>query len=186
MTNPTFTIYTGPMFGSKTTRLLGDIDRLKYRGRSVLAVKPKIDQRYEHDKISSHNGGTVQAICIGDAEELHAYIDKGNYTTIAVDEAFMIKNIDAVLIDYFRKGMSIIVSSIQLDAEEVPFESIKNMMPFATKIDICPAVCTKCDKDAYYTEALFDIANASQEDRVGSDNMYEPRCAKHYTTFNKV
>ena len=185
MTNPTFTIYTGPMFGSKTTRLLGDIDRLKYRGRSVLAVKPKIDQRYEHDKISSHNGGTVQAVCVDNAEELHSYLGKSNYTTIAVDEAFMIKNIDEVLIDYFRKGMSIIVSSIQLDAEEMPFESIKNMMPFATKIEICPAVCTKCDKDAYYTEALFDIANASQEDRVGSDSMYEPRCAKHYTTFNK-
>ena len=24
--NPQFIIYTGPMFGSKTTRLLGDID----------------------------------------------------------------------------------------------------------------------------------------------------------------
>ena len=183
MTNPTFTIYTGPMFGSKTTRLLGEVDRLKYRGRSVLAVKPSIDTRYDENKISSHNGGTINAICIQDAHELHDYINGNQYTTIAVDEAFMISNIDEVLINYFRSGISIIVSSIQLDAEEKPFESIKNMMPWATKIEICPAVCTKCDQDAYYTEALFDIKNASQEERVGSENMYEPRCANHYTTF---
>lgn len=184
MTNPTFTIYTGPMFGSKTTRLLGEIDRLKYRGRTVLAVKPKIDNRYSEDKISSHNGGTVTAISIQNAYELYDHIGDNNYwSTIAVDEAFMIENIDKVLIDYFRKGISIIVSSIQLDAEEKPFESIKNMMPWATNIEICPAVCTKCDQDAYYTEALFDIKNASQKERVGADNMYAPRCANHYTTF---
>ena len=186
MINPTFTIYTGPMFGSKTTRLLGDIDRLEYRGRNVLAVKPKIDKRYDTDKITSHNGGSVDALCIEDAKEIYGIIDyKFNrfYTTIAVDEAFMIKNIDDVLIDCFRNDISIIVSSIQLDANEKPFESIKNMMPWATKIEICPAVCTKCGEDAYYTEALFDIKNASQEERIGSGNMYEPRCAKHYSSF---
>lgn len=178
------------MFGSKTTRLLGDIDRLNYRGKNVLAVKPKIDTRYETDKITSHNGGSIKAICIEDAKELYDYIDYKSigsslYETIAVDEAFMIKNIDNVLIDFFSKGISIIVSSIQLDAKEKPFENIKNMMPFATKIEICPAVCTMCDKDAYYTEALFDIENTSQEERLGSKNMYEPRCYLHYSSFDK-
>ena len=57
------------------------------------------------------------------------------------------------------------------------------MLPLATKIEICPAVCTKCDKDAYYTVALFDIDNATQEEKVGAKGMYEPRCFKHY--FNK-
>ena len=74
----------------------------------------------------------------------------------------------------------IIVSSIQMDAGEVPFENIKNLLPFATKIEVCPAVCTKCDQDAYYTKALFDIENATQEEKIGSKDMYEPRCTKHY------
>lgn len=190
MSNPTFTIYTGPMFGSKTTRLLGDVDRLNYRGKNVLAVKPKIDTRYSTDEITSHNGGSIKAICIEDAKELYNFIDYKSfstslYETVAVDEAFMIKNIDEVLIDFFRNDISIIVSSIQLDAKEKPFENIKNMMPFATKIEICPAVCTMCDKDAYYTEALFDIENTSQEERLGSKSMYEPRCYRHYSSFNK-
>lgn len=187
MKNPSFTIYTGPMFGSKTTRLLGDIDRLKYKGDKVLIVKPKIDQRYSDGEIVSHNGGKVSAICVESADEIIDHINNLNiYSVIAVDEAFMIKGIDRVLIDYYKSGLSIIISSIQLDAKEIPFESIKNMMPFATKIEICPAVCTMCDQDAYYTAALFDMENTTQEERLGSNDKYEPRCFKHYPEFKVI
>ena len=47
--NPFFNVYIGPMFGAKTTRLLADIDRLKYKGRKVIAFKPNIDKRYTED-----------------------------------------------------------------------------------------------------------------------------------------
>lgn len=183
MKNPTFTIYTGPMFGSKTTRLIADIDRLRYKGKKVESFKPKIDKRYSEEIISTHNGANIHAMCIDDAKEIYNHIDEEKPITIAIDEAFMISNIDKVLIDLFRKGFSIIVSSIQLDANETPFENIKNMLPWATKIEICSAVCTMCDKDAYYTEALFDMKNTTQEERIGEKNKYQPRCAKHYTTF---
>lgn len=182
--NPTFTIYTGPMFGSKTTRLLAEVDRLRYKKRSVLLVKPSIDVRYDTNKITTHSGITFEAICVSSADDLYEYIRHHDFfDTIAVDEAFMIKGIDAALIDYYRRGMSIIVSSIQLDAKEQPFESIRNMMPWATKIEICSAVCTQCDDDAYFTEAMFDMDNTTQEERIGAGEKYQPRCAKHYTTF---
>ena len=186
--NPSFTVFTGPMFGSKTTRLMGEIDRAMYRGRKVVAFKARKDKRYSHDKISTHNGGRFPAFCIEDAEEIFNYIDEDdcNYNTlIAVDEGFMINNIDSVLISLYRKGVSIVISSIQLDANEVPFENIKNILPWATKIEICPAVCTDCDQDAYFTEAMFDINNATAEERVGSHGMYEPKCARHYTNFKE-
>lgn len=184
--NPTFTIYTGPMFGSKTTRLLAEVDRLRYKNRSVLLVKPSIDKRYDINKITTHSGITFESICVSSAEDLYEYVRHHDlFDTIAVDEAFMIKDIDKALIDYYRRGMSIIVSSIQLDAKEKPFETIKNMMPWATKIEICPAVCTQCDEDAYFTEAMFDMDNTTQEQRIGAGDMYQPRCAKHYTTFKE-
>ena len=109
-------------------------------------------------------------------------IETYQFDTIAVDEAFMIPNIETVLIDFYRAGKNIIVSSIQLDAGEKPFERIERMLPFATKIEVCPAVCAVdgCDQDAYYTKALFDIDNATQEEKIGAKGMYEPRCFKHY------
>ena len=184
--NPSFTIFTGPMFGSKTTRLMAEIDRSLYKGRKVLAFKAKRDDRYSIDKISTHSGGSYPAVCIEDAKEILLHLKEGDYnpkTIIAVDEAFMISNIAPVLISLYRHNISIVLSSIQLDANEVPFLSIKEMMPFATKIEVCPAVCTKCDSDAYFTEAMFDINNATEKEKVGSKGMYEPRCATHYTTF---
>ena len=186
--NPQFIIYTGPMFGSKTTRLMSDIDRALYKGRKVIAFKAKKDNRYTKETISTHTGATYPAFCINHAEEILCYVDESMHnsnTVIAVDEAFMIQDIDSVLISLYRKGINIIVSSIQLDANEIPFKNIKNMMPWATKIEICPAVCTMCDQDAYFTEAMFDINNATQEEKIGSFGMYEPRCAMHYTSFKE-
>ena len=188
MNNPFFILFTGPMFGAKTTRLVAEIDRSLYRGRKVISFKSKKDNRYTADKISTHTGATFPAYCIDDANSIYDYLDEYDYnanTVIAVDEAFMINNIDKVLIDLYRHGINIVTSTIQLDANEIPFENIKNIMPWATKIEICPAVCTQCDQDAYFTEALFDINSASVEERVGSKDMYEPRCARHYTTFKE-
>ena len=105
--NPFFNIYIGPMFGAKTTRLLADVDRLKYKGKKVVAFKPNIDKRYTIDKISSHNNGTIEAYCINNAEEILTFISEyeekndEKIHTIAVDEAFMINSIDKVLINCF-------------------------------------------------------------------------------------
>ena len=186
--NPSFTIYTGPMFGSKTTKLMSDIDRSLYKGRKVVAFKAKKDNRYTKEAISTHTGATYPAFCISHAEEIYQYVEcfeDCSNIVVAVDEAFMIQDIDSVLISLYRKGITVIVSSIQLDANEIPFENIKNMMPWATKIEICPAVCTMCDQDAYFTEAMFDINNATQEEKIGSFGMYEPRCSMHYTGFKE-
>jgi len=182
--NPFFNIYIGPMFGSKTTRLLGDIDRQRHKGKNILTIKPNIDKRYATQKIVSHSGGSVEAICVESINDIYDLVAVGEiYDVIAVDEAFMIEDIDKVLIEFYKSGISIIVSSIQMDAGEMPFQNIKNILPWATKIDICSAVCTKCDQDAYFTKALFDIENATQEERIGSYDLYEPRCMKHYTDF---
>ena len=62
--NPTFTIYTGPMFSAKTTSLLSALDRYKYQGKKIMVFKPKLDDRYSVDNISTHSGWTFPAICV--------------------------------------------------------------------------------------------------------------------------
>ena len=110
------------MFGSKTTRLMSDIDRALYKGRQVVAFKANKDKRYTKETISTHTGATYPAFCIDHAEEILYYVN----------------------------------------------ENIHNS-----------------NQDAYFTEAMFDINNATAEERVGSFGMYEPRCAKHYSTFKE-
>ena len=62
VTDPDFIIFVGPMFGSKTTRLLAAIDRYRYQKKNVVAFKPRMDDRYSSTEISTHSGGKIFAI----------------------------------------------------------------------------------------------------------------------------
>ena len=60
--DPVFKIYTGPMFGSKTTQMLACVDRYRYQNKKVLAFKPKMDVRYQEEKIQTHLENTFQKL----------------------------------------------------------------------------------------------------------------------------
>jgi thymidine kinase len=182
--NPEFIIFTGPMFGSKTTRMLAAIDRCHYQNRKVVAFKPRIDDRYSAVEISTHSGGRFPAVGVQSGSDILNYLDSVEdvFNIIAVDEAFMINGIADVLLELFRSGKTILVSSLQLSSSGNVFEEIRDMMPWATKIEVCPAVCTVSGKDAYYThrkvEGLDEIV-------VGGEELYEPRCWKHHSYMNQ-
>ena len=181
---PEFIVLTGPMFGSKTTRLLALIDRFRHMKKSVIAFKPKIDERYSASKIVTHNGGTCDAFNVASGKDMLrvlATIDS-NVDVVAVDEAFMIEGIADALIDVFRLGKTVIVSSIDLSSSCKPFPEMTKMFPWATNIQKCPAVCTVCNNDAYYT-----IRKTESEDEisVGGSEMYEPRCWFHHDHMNE-
>ena len=182
--SPEFIIFTGPMFGSKTTRLLAVIDRYHYQNRKVVAFKPRMDDRYSAVEISTHSGGRFPAVGIQNANEILDYLKEvpEQFDVIAIDEAFMINGIAEVLLQLFRAGKTIVVSSLQLSASGNIFEEVRDIMPWATRIEVCPAVCTVTGRDAYYThrkvEGLSEIA-------IGGDELYEPRCWEHHSYMNQ-
>ena len=179
--NPKFLLYTGPMYGSKTTKLLARVDRFKLRGKNVIAFKPRMDNRYSNTKIQTHNGIAIDAIAINTGDELLNSIDVNEYDVIAVDEAFMIPGISKVLIQLFRDGKSIIVSSLELSASCGIFEEIRDIMPWCTFIHKCPAVCMVCGEKAYYTHRKID---STEEIVIGGSELYEPRCWQHHNYMN--
>ena len=180
--DPEFIIFTGPMFGSKTTRMLAIVDRYQRQRRVVAAFKPQMDNRYSQSSITTHTGGSIPAICVKTGSDVVQYINESSpVDVVAVDEAFMIDGIAEALVNIFKSGKTVIVSSLQLSATGNSFNEIKDMMPYATKIEICPAVCPVTGRDAYYThkkvKSLDEIA-------VGGSELYEPRCWEHHTYMN--
>jgi len=171
------------MFGSKTTRLFAALDRYKYQKRNIIAFKPSIDDRYSETNISTHSGASMKAHSVKNGMEIHQFVSHHNeYDVIAVDEAFMIRGASWVLIDLFKKGKTIVVSSLDLSATGRPFEEIEAMFPWATHIEKCPAVCTECGADAYYThKKVEDIAEIT----IGGSELYEPRCWSHFNYFKR-
>jgi len=156
--------------------MLAAIDRYRYQNKVVTAFKPKIDKRYSISSISTHSGGTLPAICVESGSDIVENITDP-VDVIAVDEAFMIPDVSKILIELFDQGKTIVVSSLQLSAAGNAFDEIKNMMPWATKIETCPAVCPVCGSDAYYTQ--HKVENL-EEIVVGGSELYEPRCWTHY------
>jgi|TARA_Y100000310_G_scaffold342962_1_gene448483 thymidine kinase len=181
--NPEFIIFTGPMFSSKTTRLLATIDRFRYQNRNIIAFKPSLDERYSQSKICTHNGGEIDAHAVKSGCDILKVVKSyDDFNVIAVDEAFMIEGVTDALLSLFRLGNTIVVSSLQLSATGNVFEEIRDMMPWATKIEVCPAVCTVTGRDAYYTHRKF---TNMEEITVGGSDLYEPRCWFYHSFMNQ-
>lgn len=168
-----FIIYTGPMFGGKTSRMLSQLERAKYQKKVIKLFKPRIDTRYSTESVISHNGTRWTSINVDVGNNILEHLGKAE--VIAVDEAFMIPGIADTLIKLFKEGKNVYVSSLQLSSKGVVFEEVNKMMPWATKIEICPAVC-HCGEDAYYTVPLTENREPIG---VGGKDNYEPRCKEH-------
>lgn len=172
--DPEFVIYTGPMMSAKTSKLLSALDRMKYQSKKVATFKPKMDRRYSHDEIVTHSGLCWPAACVATGKDI-IELSRGA-DVVAVDEAFMIDGSADALISLFKDGKDIYVSSIQLSARGEPFEEMQKMFPWATKIEVCAAVCPATGRDAYYTVAKVD---GLEDIEVGGSEKYEPRCHQH-------
>ena len=177
--NPTLVVFVGPMFSSKTTKLLFSLERFKLQKKHVMVFKPAIDDRYSFGEVVSHSGWRHDAMNIKEGADILKSLSEAETSpdVVAVDEAFMIDGIANALIEIYKKGITVIVSSIQLSANFKPFEEIMYMMPYATKIEICPAVCAVCSEDAYYTFSKFEVGHSPV---IGGSDLYEPRSFKHY------
>ena len=184
-TQAQFVLYTGPMFSSKTTKLLARIDRSKYQKKKTVSFKPYADDRYSvTNQIVTHNDKHIQSCGVNCGKDILEIV-AGNQPIdiVAIDELFMIPGGGSACIELFKKGYDVYVSSIELDYTGNPFEEVKEIMPFCTQIIKCKAVCAVCQEDARYTAKKGDVhisVPTSSVLQVGGEETYEPRCQLHH------
>ncbi len=171
--NREFVVFTGPMWSGKSTRLVGAIERHRLRETKVSCFKPVIDSRYSDSAIVTHSGASMAAIAVSSGQEVLHIIRNEKPEVVAVDEAFMIDGIADALIDVFRMGISVYVSSIELSANLRSFTEVEKLLPFATKVEKCTAVCVSCGDDAQLTHRRVPSLD---EISVGGADTYEPMC----------
>ena len=177
--NPDLIVFTGPMFSSKTTKLLDALDRATYQKKNVILFKASMDNRYSTSAVCTHSGVRMDGITIDSGSSLLEFLSRSDeiYDTVAVDEAFMIEGISDVLVWLFKKGVNVYVSSLTLSYSTTVFDEMSTLLPWATQIEVCSAVCTTCGRDAFYTHKKQDDGKVIS---VGGDDMYEPRCWSHH------
>ena len=179
LNNPEFIVYCGPMFSSKTSSLLAVLEKYKYQHKKIVVFKPNIDDRYSTSEVVTHGGWRLPAVCVKSGEEILEYLTcmEEEPQVVAVDEAFMIPGSSDVLIWLYTYGFTVVVSSLELSAAGKPFHEIEKMLPWATQIQKCTAVCTVCGRDAHFTHKK---QVGGEEIEVGGSELYEPRCAHHF------
>ena len=184
LNNPEFIVYTGPMFGSKTSHLLSTLEKYKYQHKKIVVFKPKIDDRYSESEVVTHSGWKTPAVCVASGADVLAHlvdlIDEPH--VIAVDEAFMIPGISEALVWLYKNGFTVVVSSLEMSAAGKPFPEIEKMLVWATNVVKCTAVCTVCGRDAHFTHKK---QTGGEEIEVGGAELYEPRCFTHFPMIDQ-
>lgn len=181
-------IIVGPMFAGKTEELLRRIRRLEYARQNVVVFKPRIDDRYDDNSITSHNKTRAASINIDAAEEIFEHIDKAT-DVVAIDEVQFLDDAVIDVIDHLvQKGKVVMVSGLDMDFRGEPFSFVPILMAKAEYVMKLSAVCVKCGSPATRTQRIIDGKPAKYYDPVvmiGASESYEARCRHCHKVYRK-
>ncbi len=171
----------GAMFAGKTSELLKRILWAEHQGKKLLVLKHKIDNRYSEELISTHNNLTHKCFPMNNWEEVNKKfeIQKDNFDILFLDEIqFMdskttIENIE----NFLNKGIDVVCSGLDQDSRGKPWETSSLLLGLADKITKIYGFCNVCGIEATKTYRKIEGGERTQ---VGSSNIYEPRCLKHW------
>ena len=125
----------GSMFSGKSEELLRRIKRGVIAKQNVLLFKPSIDNRYDENKVSTHNGNSYESVSIDSAEQIYDYVKDKKYDIIGIDEIQFFDNKIVSVINkkvfinnkehYINKAIEIFVHSIFDALNEKDISQIK-------------------------------------------------------------
>ena len=165
-------IICGSMFSGKTEELIRRIERAKIAKQNVMICKPSIENRYDKDKVVSHDMKAIDCIAVGDATDIIELCK--NKDVVGIDEAqFFNNNLVDVCNHLANRGVRIIIAGLDMDYEGNPFEPIPQLMAIAEDVTKVRAICIQCGDLANYSYRLVDKDN---QILLGEKKEYEARC----------
>jgi len=191
----------GPMFSSKSSTLLSEINRLKYITDKILVINSILDkERHEDMEINeqglgimkTHDNKTFPAIMVTDLKELKTnsfFNSKYEYADIIIiDEGQFYKDLYDFVhteLNYLRARKMFIVAGLSSDFNMKPIGEIISLVPLADEIIKLSALCVYC-KDgtpANFTKLINHESSSNGNVLVGAKESYSPCCRKHFLIF---
>jgi thymidine kinase len=169
----TVEVITGSMFSGKTEELIRRVKRALFARQRVQAFKPRIDNRYDPQRIVSHGAVAVDAIAVAGSESLEERV-QDETQLVAIDEAqFFDRGIVEVCERLANQGIRVIVAGLDQDYLGRPFAPMPELMAIAEEVTKVHAVCTVCGAAASRSQRLISQATTVL---VGGAETYEARC----------
>lgn len=165
------------MFAGKTTRLHSIAESMEQH--KTLMVKPSVDTRYSASSSITHTGQERSCVVIESLtniplEQLHS-VD-----CLLIDEGQFFNNLTSDIQKYRDIVPFIVVSGLDMDYKQIPFEEMEKLAQIATVVENLQATCDYCGlMNATLTKRL---TNSPSRILVGDASVYSPRCI---ACFNK-
>ena len=165
-------IICGSMFSGKTEELIRRLGRAKIAKQNIIICKPSMEDRYEKDKVVSHNLRAIDCVGVSDAKEIIALSNEKD--VVGIDEAqFFDNNLVDVCNQLANRGVRVIVAALDMDYEGNPFEPIPQIMSIAEDVTKVRAICIQCGDLANYS---YRIVDKEEQILLGEKDEYEARC----------
>ena len=176
-------VITGSMFCGKTEELIRRLRRATIAQQKVQVFKPRIDNRYAEEKVTSHAGANFDALPIEQAADILKHLD-AQTTVVAIDEAqFFDHEIVQITQQLACRDIRVIAAGLDMDFRGEPFGPMPILMAQAEEVSKLHAICVICGEEASRTQRLVDGHPARYDDPVvivGASELYEARCRKHH------
>ena len=162
-------VICGSMFSGKTEELLRRLKRAQFAKLEIAVFKPKIDNRYDTQKVVSHDENTINAIPVDCAKNILQLVNQAQ--VVAIDEAqFFDADLVAVCNELANAGVRVIIAGLDMDYKGKPFGPMPNLLAVAEYITKLHAICTRTGKMANYTHR---IVKDKELIVVGDETKYE-------------
>ena len=166
-------VIVGSMFSGKSEELIRRLRRAQIAKQKVQIFKPRIDDRYGDDHITSHSEMRIPSETLALSREL---LDRVLEDTevVGIDEGqFFDAELPAVCNTLADQGRRVIVAGLDQDYLGKPFEPMPQLLAIAEYITKTRAICMVCGNPANHTQRL--VGNRSRV-LLGAQGTYEARC----------
>lgn len=179
------TVICGPMFSGKSRELIRLVHIAEIAGQRTALFKPRIDDRYHHSDVATHDGIRKNGHAVNTAREAVSILTATPQLPdlVAVDEAqFFDAGLPDACLWLVDRGVSVVVAGLDRNFRGEPFGIMPDLLAVADEVAKLRAVCMRC-KDPRVTatlpQRLIDGRPApydSPEIMVGGAESYEARC----------
>lgn len=158
------TVYAGPMFSGKTTKLLQEISRFigifssdQLAENKILIVNSKKDTRDYRNVISSHSPfykGLSDKIDVISSYELNE-INVEKYILIGIDECNFFSDLEETIKIWLSKEKHIVCVGLDSDYRMEKFGKISDLLHLSDKFEKLNAICSCCLNDLMDQKVLI-------------------------------
>src|SRR5580765_2244759 len=165
------------MFSGKSEELIRRLRRAQIARQKVQIFKPKIDNRYGDDHITSHSEMRIPSQNTASSRQLLDDV-LPDTEVVGIDEGqFFDAELPAVCTTLADQGKRVIVAGLDQDYLGKPFEPMPQLLSIAEYITKTLAICMVCGSPANRTYRKVSRAGRVV---VGGTDLYEARCRRCY------